>query len=206
MATTTVVDIGTTALAPARTSPPRGRARARQRGHADPTGSGELHGYVDALRAETDARVRLQRGVDLLPSLIHGCHHASITAVSGGRLTVRVATDRTAERADRLQGELDEGPSLQAVRTGHSVVAHELSAEGRWARWCAAAVAELAVTAALSVLLVPAPRPLATLNLYSRTASGLSGVDLAHLHALAAPLADALLDLRVRADRLGPAA
>ncbi|MGI3779665.1 MAG: GAF domain-containing protein, partial [Janthinobacterium lividum] len=139
-------------------------------------------------------------------SLVHGCHHASITTVRGGRLTVRVATDGTAQRADELQDELDEGPSLQAVRTGHSVVAHELSTETRWTDWCSAAVDELDVTAALSVLLVSRLRPLATLNLYSDTVEGLSSLDIAQLHTLAAPLADAMLDERVGTGRLGPAA
>jgi hypothetical protein len=49
-------------------------------------------------------------------------------------------------------------------------------------------------------------RPLATLNLSSDTADGLSHADLALLHRLAAPLVDALVDERLGLDRLGPVA
>lgn len=192
MATTPLIDAGATT----RLSAPRVRPRTAQRAYAAGTSPNDVvAGYVSALQAETDVRVRLQHGVDLLPSLVHGCHHASITTVTGGRLTVRSATDGTARRADELQDELDEGPCLQAVRTGHSVVAHDLRTETRWTRWCSAAV-DIGVTAALSVLLVALPRPLATLNLYSDTVEGLSSLDIAQLHSLAAPLADALLDER----------
>ena len=204
MATTTAVDGSVITLAPSRTSQQRPYARSRERVHAA-TGSGDVAAYVGALRAESDVRVRLRRGVDLLPTLVHGCHHASITTVRDGRLTVRFATDRTGRRADELQDELEEGPALQAARTGHSVVAQDLRTETRWGGWCSAAVEELDVTGAMSVLLVGHARPTATLNLYSDVADGLVTLDLARLHLLAAPLTDALL-LEHRRDRLGPAA
>lgn len=144
-------------------------------------------------RTPTPVRLRLQREIDRLPTLVPGCQHASITTVALGRLSVRVATDGTGRRADELQDELDEGPALHAVRTGHSVVTHDLGAETRWTDWCSAVVAELALSAALCVLLVTARRPLATLNLYSDTADGLWRLDVAQIHALAAPLAATLL-------------
>ena len=122
-----------------------------------------------------------------------------------GRVSVRLATDRTGRQADELQDELDDGPALQAVRTGHTVLAHDLRTETRWSGWCAAAVEELDVRSAMSVLLVSTTRPLATLNLYSDLADGLGSLDLAQLHLLTAPLRDALLDEGRRA-RLGPAA
>lgn len=191
-------------LAPSRISQQRAYAWSHERAWAG-VGSGDVAAYVGAMQAETDARVRLRHGVDLLPTLVHGCHHASITTVRDGRLTVRFATDSTGRRADELQDELDEGPALQAVRTGHGVVAHDLRHETRWVSWCRATVAELDVTGALSVLLVAHTRPLATLNLYSDIAEGLGSLDLAQLHLLAAPLTEALLDANAP-DRLGPAA
>lgn len=168
-------------------------------------GSRALAGYVGALQADTDAYARLQHGVDLLPALVPGCDHASITTMTGGQLRVRVASDVTGRRADELQDALEDGPCLQAVRTGHSVIGHDLHTETRWLGWCSSALGELDVTAVLSVLL-PTRRPLATLNLYSDTVEGLSSVDLGLLHTLAANLADALLDTRVSIEHLGPAA
>lgn len=170
MATNPAITVGTSWYAPTRTSPQRARPRT-----------------------STPVRLRLQHAVDRLPTLVPGCHHASITTVALGRLSVRVATDGTGRRADELQDELDEGPALHAVRTGHSVVTHDLGAGTRWTDWCSAVVAELALSAALSVLLVTARRPLATLNLYSDTADGLSRLDVGQIHALAAPLAATLL-------------
>jgi hypothetical protein len=149
--------------------------------------------YLGSLHAENDPRARLQRGVELLPTLVAGCDHASVTTVAGGRSEVRAASDSTARRADQLQDELEEGPRLQAVRTGHSVVARDLSAETRWTGWCSAAVGELGVRSVLSVLLTATTNPVATLNLYSNAVDGVSLVDLARLHTLSGPLADALL-------------
>ncbi len=175
----------------ARTRPSAGPVAARRRG---------------PLSAETGPGARLQHGVDLLPTLVPGCQHASLSTVDEGRLAVRLANDSTSRRADELQHELDEGPSLQAARTGHSVVAHDLGRESRWPGWCSAAAAELGVRSVLSVLLVADRSPVVTLNLYSDTVDGLSDVDLALLHTLAEPLADALLDERVLVGLLGPAA
>jgi len=157
--------------------------------------------YLSSLHAEKDPRARLQRGVDLLPTLVAGCDHASVTTVAGGRTEVRAASDSTARRADQLQDELDDGPSLQAARTGHSVVARDLSAETRWPDWCSATVDELGVRSVLSVLLIANPNPVATLDLYSSAVDGVSLVDLARLHTLAGPLADALLHDRHGVDR-----
>jgi hypothetical protein len=186
----------------------RERVRSRRGGEGRTTAAGPqaLRAYLSALLADTDPRLRLQSAVDALPALVQGCDHASIATITGGRLRVEVASDRTGRRADELQEEHDEGPCLQAVRTGHSVIAHDLRTETRWLGWRTAAVDELGVTAVLSVLLAPARRPLATLTLYSDRVHGLSSVDLALLHAVTRPLGGAILDVRVGADRLGPAA
>ena len=190
-----------------RTTVRRGRtwAPVRSRAHATHVETGDLSTYLRALRSEPEAAVRLERGTALLPSLVRGCHHASITSVDGGRLDVRTATDATSRRAAELQDELDEGPCLHAVRTGHSVVAHDLRSETRWVRWCRRVVDDLEVTAAVSVLLTAPTSARSMLTLYSDTHAGLRGVEIALLHGLAAPLAAALVD-PVEVDFLGPAA
>jgi hypothetical protein len=162
--------------------------------------------YLSSLQAESDPWARLQRGIALLPGLVDGCDHAGIVTVAGGRVEVRAASDAITRRADELQDALRTGPSLQAVRTGHSVVARDLGSESRWRAWCAAVHAELPVTSVLSVLLVATQRPTAALNLYSDDAAGLSGVDLGLLHTLTRPLAGALRGAHPGGDLLGPAA
>ena len=150
--------------------------------------------YLDALGTGADAHEGLLHGVALLPSLVPGCDHASATTPRMLGVQVRAATDDAARRADDLQHELGEGPVLQALRTGHSVIAHDLHTETRWPRWHVRAVDELGLASALSVLLVSQQRPLGTLNLYSRRRAGLSDVDIALLHGLADPLTTTLLD------------
>ncbi|MGI3782257.1 MAG: GAF domain-containing protein [Janthinobacterium lividum] len=180
--------------------------RPRRARTASGAASFAVTSYRSTLLAESDPQARLQRGVDLLALLVDGCHHASIAAVAGGRVRVSVATDRISRRAAELQDELGEGPSLQAVRTGHSVVVQDLDAESRWLAWCSAVGTELPVTTVLSVLLVGVHQPKAVLNVCSDTVGGLSAADIALVHTLAAPLADTLLDARADDDLLGPAA
>jgi hypothetical protein len=163
---------------------------------AGPTAVARAPGaYLHALGTGAGASARLQHGLDLVPGLVPGCHHASVTTPLMRGLAVRAATDGTARRADELQHELVEGPCLQALRTGHSVIAHDLVDETRWTRWRARAATELGLGSALSVLLLPGSRPLGTLNLYSHGPHGLSDVDISLLHALAEPLCATLVDL-----------
>ncbi|GAA3551988.1 hypothetical protein GCM10022197_03680 [Microlunatus spumicola] len=151
--------------------------------------------YLDAVRAGRAPDERLQQALGLLPDLVAGCHLASATTPRLRGLTVHRATDDAARHADELQHRLEEGPCLQALRTGHSVLAHDLPGETRWPRWTARASAELRLGAVLSVLLLAGRRSVGTLNLYSFDRGGLSDVDIAVLHALADPLTGVLVDV-----------
>jgi hypothetical protein len=151
--------------------------------------------YLDAAHARREPDERLQQVLGLLPGLVPGCHLASATTPRLRGLRVHRASDDAARRADELQHRLEEGPCLQALRTGHSVIAHDLAGETRWPRWTALVSAELRLGAVLSVLLVAGGRSLGTLNLYSLDAGGLSHVDIAVLHALADPVAEVLVDV-----------
>lgn len=150
---------------------------------------------LDVLRGRLDARTRLQHGVGLLPLLVGGCDHASATIPARRGTRVGAATDGVASRADALQDEVEEGPGLQALRTGHGVLSHDLEVEDRWPHWCHRVGAELGLGAAMSVLLSVDQQPLGTLTLYG-DAGRLSDVDLGLLHTLAGPLASALAAVR----------
>lgn len=174
--------------------PDDGSSRAAGPGAAAPHES--LSRGLDVLRGRLDGRTRLQHGVDLLPLLVDGCHHASATTPDHPGSRTGTATDAVASRADTLQDELSEGPGLHALRTGHSVLSHDLHVEDRWPHWCHRARAELGLGAALSVLLTLDQQPLGTLTLYGDGPGGLSDVDLGLLHTLAGPLAGALAAVR----------
>lgn len=156
-----------------------------------------VHAYLHALHSGRDWRTQLTAGLGALRELLDGCDHVSTTVTAAGGWRQVVATDETARRADELQGDLDEGPAVQALGAGHSVLSHDLHGESRWPRWCRAATGELALGAALVVLLHRHGRPVGTLNLYSDVPGGLSGVDVAVLHALAVPLSTVLLEVGV---------
>lgn len=186
----------TAAPAPARlrgpvlpVTPGDGSDRAAGPGAAPPVAAA-------APRSHAEARTRLQRGLDLLPLLVPGCGHASATTTAYAGSRSGSVTGATAARADALQDELDEGPSLHALRTGHSVLSHDLGTETRWPRWCDHAARDLGLGGALSVLLTGAGRSVGTLTLYADRPGGLSDVDIATLHTLAAPLARALAVVR----------
>ena len=149
--------------------------------------------YLDALTTGADPQEGLRRGLALLPALVPGCDHASTATPRVHGLQVRAATDDAARCADDLQHELGEGPVLQALRTGHSVIAHDLRTETRWPRWQVRVVAELGLGCVLSGLLLSDRRALGTLTLCASRPGGLSDVDIALLHALAEPLTATLL-------------
>lgn len=163
-----------------------------------------LTAYLYALHAGDDPRERLRRGLAQLPGLVAGCHHASATTGCGVQGS-SVGTDDTARRGDELQQLVEDGPTLHALRTGHSVLSHDLRREPRWPRWCDRASRELRLGAALAILLHTEDRPLGTLNLYSDASGGLSDTPIGLLHALAVPLGTLLVEARLEGQQLGPA-
>ena len=119
-------------------------------------------------------------------TLLPGAHHVSVVAHDGrgnGYVSL-AATDDLARRCDALMLELDEGPGLLEHDPEPVHRSGELTADGRWPRWSAAAH-ELGVRSVLSVRLVGRGRPLGSLNIYSRDAFALGGdsVELAVLFA-----------------------
>ncbi|SER30648.1 GAF domain-containing protein [Microlunatus flavus] len=173
--------------------PDAGRGRTAGPGAAQ---TSALVACLDVLRGDQDARTRLQQALDVLPRLVPGCDHASAASGRHGGGPDGGASDAVARRADALQDELDEGPGLHALRTGHSVIVHDLETEERWPRWCDRASAGLRLGSALAVVLTVGRRTSGTLTLYGDRPGRLSDVDLGLLHTLAAPIAGVQAALR----------
>ena len=150
--------------------------------------------YLHALHAAGEPLARASSGLRHLAEMMPGCSHAAVMITSEVADHAAVATSDTARRCDELQRLLDGGPGLHAFRTGHSVVSHDLGTEPRWPSWRQRAVEELHVRAALAVPLSSQDRPVGALSLYSGSPQELMGIDLALLHALAAPLAAVLAE------------
>ena len=108
-----------------------------------------------------------------------------------GRLVTAWATDESAERAEHLQNELNEGPCIDSALEPEFRISADLCDEPRWASWSRRMV-ELGWRSALSApLLAPGGEPIGSLNLFSPLPSVFSDdlADLAAVFALHASVA-----------------
>lgn len=113
--------------------------------------------------AETQARIT-RAAVDTVP----GCAHASISMVRRpGPVTTVAPTDDVPARVDLIQYETDEGPCLEAIRDDELVLIDDLTANGRWPRFAARAVAETPVRSILAARLFVQDDTIGALNLFA---------------------------------------
>lgn len=162
--------------------------------------------YLHALHAFDDPAERLRQGLTRLTVFMPACDHAAVTTTSLARERHGVDTSHAARCSEELQHLLDEGPSRHALRTGHSVLSHDLAEETRWPQWRQHVTSALHLHAALAVPLHTHNQPIGALTLYANTSGGLSDLDLALLHAAAIPLANTLVDARLSRARTSLAA
>lgn len=98
-----------------------------------------------------------------------GAEMAAVCLVSGhARIETKSATDELAERADRLQVEVAEGPLFHAIERQVVVYLDDLADENRWPRWTCRMVSDLGLRSMLSYQLFIDSEGLGALNLYSR--------------------------------------
>ena len=102
---------------------------------------------------------------------VPGCDAASVTLRRNHAVATVASTDAQVERLDALQYEFGDGPCLDAAFERGSVIALDLAADGRWARWSAHAQ-EAGVTGVIAVRLATATETLGALNLYTRRIGG----------------------------------
>lgn len=123
------------------------------------------------------------------------CDAAGVCLIRGREIESCAATDPAVEHADKLQGELGEGPGLQAVQTQATFVVHDLAADSRWPRY-GPAVAQLGLRSLVSLRLHTFQLSLGALTLYSTRVRDWSRPDLAAAHALGAHASVALAAAR----------
>lgn len=140
-------------------------------------------GLDDTLEAITSGAVHTIPGADF----------AGVTLVRNKTEVQSVAaTDELAEQADRLQGDLQEGPCLSALWEHDTYQVDDLSAEERWPKFRDGAL-ELGVRSILSFQLFIDERNLGALNLYSREADAFAGNDASQVGLLFATYASVAL-------------
>jgi GAF domain-containing protein len=114
-----------------------------------------------------------------------------ITIRRDGRPFSPAVSDPLAAQLDQVQYVTDEGPCLDALRSGTVVVVDDLSHEGRWDQYRPAAIA-YGVVSSLSLPLIVEGERLGALNLYSTTGTAFAGPLREHAEGLAAQATDAL--------------
>lgn len=120
------------------------------------------------LLAQPTVKQTLDRVVAHAVDLVDGCEAAGILVVRDGSVHTLAATHALARESDRVQGELGEGPCLNATLDGEQVfrIVDMAAAADRWPRYAPAAC-ELGIGSAMGFLLFTDDENLGALNLYA---------------------------------------
>ncbi|WP_103889443.1 GAF and ANTAR domain-containing protein [Actinacidiphila yanglinensis] len=128
-----------------------------------------------------------------------GSDGCGITLERGNRPLTVASTGASADRMDEKQYGQNDGPCLEALRTGREVSVTDMSVEDRWGEYPAFAVAQ-GTHSSLSLPLLQRGDTAGALNLYSPRARGFRDVDVRFLRALAAEASGAIALAQQMAD------
>ena len=153
----------------------------------------QLTAAARSFQAETGKQDLLARGVAIATEIFSGCDYAGVSIVHRkGVIYTPAATNERVRRLDELQFTLQEGPCFDAIWSGETIHANDLTNDPRWPRWSALVVADLGVASMLSYRLFTTGKTLGALNLYSRSLDAFDPDDINNGYYLAAHLAIAL--------------
>ena len=123
-------------------------------------------GVVDLLDQFEDVSRFLDQLVHWAVEETPGAEACGLTLEQAGRGLTVTYSGELAARGDERQYELDDGPCLQALRSGQVVTVADMAAEQRWGDYPRRAV-EAGVRASLSLPLAAGRRGRGALNLYA---------------------------------------
>jgi GAF domain-containing protein len=152
----------------------------------------------------------LQRVSELATVAVEGADLVGLTMIVEGRQRTAVFTDELAPELDRTQYETDDGPCVEAFRSGEIREIESTLQEGPWPEFRRAA-AEHGVRSTLSFPMLVNKQPLGAMNLYSRHERAFSEQDremgtlFASQAAIVLANAQAYWDARQLSARLGEA-
>jgi GAF domain-containing protein len=132
-----------------------------------------------------EERPTLQSVVEHAVEVVPACDWASVTLRRRRNRTETVAASSDiAREADQLQYELEEGPCLEAAKTGEPRLSNRLEDTEDWPRWGPRA-SKIGVNAILGIELSTTDEVLGALNLYAGTAGAFSrdDIDVAEVYA-----------------------
>ena len=110
----------------------------------------------------------MRRVADTALEVIKRCDAVSVSMARDGRVSTWVSTESAAERVDEHQYSIQEGPCLDAIRSGQPNFVDSLSSEKRWPSFVPRAVSE-GMVAVYSMPLPLGEETVGALNLYSRS-------------------------------------
>lgn len=125
-----------------------------------------LSGVARTLQAEPDLDTTLRAIVKAAVDYVPGAEHAGISLVDRGRISTVAPTSGTVEIIDRLQYDLREGPSIDAIAEHQTYRVGNVGQETRWPSFGPAAAGH-GIHSLLSYRLFVTDRTLGALNLYS---------------------------------------
>lgn len=138
----------------------------------------------EELFSDPEVPLTFERVVKRAVEVVPGCRHCGLTLRKTGRYAESVAaSDDLADKADRLQDDLQEGPCLDAAFESENFVITDMRTEERWPRW-APRVAELGLGSSMSVRLTSNGESIGALNLYGDRPDAFAGdLDIAMIFA-----------------------
>lgn len=154
----------------------------------DPT----AHGQFLALLAESsDLDAFLSEVASLAAHVVTPAPACGITVCRDGQAFTAATSDGLAVQVDEIQYGADQGPCLDALRSGVVVQVDDLARDTRWEQYRGHAIAH-GVASSLSLPLVVKGEVVAALNLYSGKPAAFDGPQRRHVDAFAAQCAAAL--------------
>ncbi len=142
---------------------------------------------------EDELLTLLQSLAQTAQDAIPGADSTGVTIDLGGRTYTAVHTDQRTLRVDTEQYDCDNGPCLQASRTGSIVLVDSDEAAAAWPEFAAAARDEGILSFLAAPLLTP-DQNLGSLNLYGRSRSAFDSFDAEVLDLLTTAVSRAIGD------------
>jgi GAF domain-containing protein len=140
-----------------------------------PPGMASAHGQLLGLLVESpNVDALLTKVVDLAAQAVTPVAACGITVRRDGQPFSAATSNDLAAQVDEVQYGTDEGPCLDALRTGTVIQVDDLSREQRWDRYRPRAVA-YGVVSSLSLPLIVDGESLGALNLYSDAPTAFAG-------------------------------
>ena len=114
----------------------------------------EFAGLAAQIAGPGDNQASAQRMIELAVKTVNGARYATVSVLRGRQSQLLAASDPVGEQLEQLQNQLDEGPSLAAVRLSEDIASLDLGHDTRWPRFAELAGRATGVSSVLSYRLV----------------------------------------------------